>query len=68
MRLFVVFTAVIFASALGFFTNAENLAERSATKQEAQTEEASVRCAKKIAVGPRGTETACLMQKRKGRA
>ncbi|BDV33388.1 hypothetical protein [Methylocystis iwaonis] len=64
MRFFVVLTAAIFASALGFFTNSEN----SPGKQEAQTEEAGVRCAKKIAVGPRGTETACLMQKRKARA
>lgn len=70
MRMFVFLVAVCCASSLSFFASADNsrgLAFRRPAADSASPSTAS-RCVKKVALGADGTETGCLMQKRRGRA
>lgn len=64
MRMFVFLVAVLFATSLSFYSSADNSRGLS-LDGKAQQEAGVSRCAKRIAIG---NETACLMQKRKGRA
>jgi len=64
MRMFVVLLAVVFASSLSFFASADN-SRGFAFHKQAEQEASNLHCARKVSIG---AETACLMQKRKGRA
>lgn len=65
MRAIAFLIAVGFVTCLSFFSSAETSRGVSLARPEAPQEAAMSRCAKKITIG---NESACLMQKRKGRA
>lgn len=64
MRMFVVLAAVVAATSLSFFASADSARGLSFTAPAAQQDATNSRCAKRVAIG---NETACLMQKRRGR-
>lgn len=70
MRLLVASLVFAVATPSGFVSKADSPQSFTFTKLERHPEEkaAKPRCAKKIALGPNGSETACLMRKRKGAA
>lgn len=69
MPMFVILVAIVAATSVSFFASADHPRGLSPKTPIARSEEAppASRCAKKIVL-PDSTETACLIQKRKGRA
>ncbi|QGM96309.1 hypothetical protein [Methylocystis parvus] len=65
MRIFIVLMLMTFVSALSFFSSADDSGGVSFPQARAEREAGNFRCVKRVAIG---NETACLMQKRKGRA
>ncbi|WP_424363492.1 hypothetical protein [Methylocystis parvus] len=65
MRMFILLTVVVAATSMSFFSSADSARGLSFTASQARQEAVNSRCAKRVAIG---SETACLMQKRRGRA
>jgi hypothetical protein len=69
MRMFFILVITSIAASVSFFASADNLRGLSVSTSStpAGAESGHPRCPRKIAVGPDGTDVACLMLKRKGR-
>lgn len=65
MRMFILLAVVVAATSLSFFSSADRARGLSFAAPTAHQEATNSRCAKKVAMG---SESACLMQKRRGRA
>ena len=69
MRMFILLLAIVGATSASFIASADNARGLSIKESVSQSEQtgAASRCAKKIVL-PGTNETACLLQKRRGRA